>query len=282
MSNNISTDNLPTYSWYKDNDIATINGIFTSTMTTISKDNFTSSELANLPALNNFNLTSKKIISFGLTPLKINAITDQDKEIKGILTPNSSVLIEYNNETHQAIADSSGFFSHEMSSTLPIGTKIKFTAKEYDIVIYTTKTVEIIYPGDLTLDSATKTISFSLNPISLNPIICPKESEIEIKITDTRVNNTPWNLYAQIDDDLTSSADYTLPQALIFIDKNNIKHYLSDTKTLIYSNKSSTTPKITTVTMSPSEGLLLELRTYIVNNNTYKTNLIWFIAEENA
>lgn len=64
-------------------------------MTTISKDNFTSIELANLPALSNFNLTSKKIISFGLTPLKINVITDQDKEIKGILTPNSSVLIEY-------------------------------------------------------------------------------------------------------------------------------------------------------------------------------------------
>lgn len=60
MSDNISTDNLPTYSWYKDNDIATINGIFTSTMTAISKDNFTSSELANQPALSNFNLTSKK------------------------------------------------------------------------------------------------------------------------------------------------------------------------------------------------------------------------------
>ena len=42
------------------------------------------------------------------------------------------------------------------------------------------------------------------------------------------------------------------------------------------------TTKITTVTMSPSEGLLLEFKTYIINKNTYKTNLIWFIAEENA
>ncbi len=42
------------------------------------------------------------------------------------------------------------------------------------------------------------------------------------------------------------------------------------------------TTKITTVTMSPSEGLLFELRTYIININTYKTNLIWFIEEENA
>lgn len=42
------------------------------------------------------------------------------------------------------------------------------------------------------------------------------------------------------------------------------------------------TTKITIVTMSPSEGLLFELRTYIININTYKTNLIWFIEEENA
>lgn len=42
------------------------------------------------------------------------------------------------------------------------------------------------------------------------------------------------------------------------------------------------TTKITIVTMSPSEGLLLEPRTYIININTYKTNLIWFIEEENA
>lgn len=42
------------------------------------------------------------------------------------------------------------------------------------------------------------------------------------------------------------------------------------------------TTKITTVTMSPSEGLLLEFKTYIININTYKTNLIWFIEEENA
>lgn len=282
MTDNISLDNLPTYSWYKDNDIATINGLFTSTMTSVTKDNFTSSELANLPALSNFNLTGKKIISFGITPLKINALIDQDTIIKGFVNPNASLLIEYNNNTYPVVADSTGFFTHTITSTLPIGTKIKFTAKDYNKVIYTTKTIEIVYPGDLTLDSAPTTISFELNPISLNPVICPKDEKIEIKITDTRVNNTPWKLYAQIDDDLTSEYDYNLPNALIFIDENKAKHYLSTDKTLIYSNTTSDTPKITTISMETNEGILLEIRTYLVNNNTYKTNLIWSIEEENA
>lgn len=180
------------------------------------------------------------------------------------------------------MADDVGLFTHTMTSTLPIGTKIKFTAKDYNNVIYTTKTIEIVYPGDLTLDSAPTTISFKLEPISLNPIICPKTEKIEIQITDTRINNTPWNLYAQIDDDLTSENDYTLPFALIFIDENKTKHYLSTEKTLIYSNTTSETPKITTVTMEQNEELLLELRTYLVNNNTYKTNLTWSIEEENT
>lgn len=85
-----------------------------------------------------------------------------------------------------------------MTSTLPIGTKLKFTAKDYNNVIYTTKTVEIVYPGELTLDSATSPISFKLEPISINPIICPKNNSLTIKITDTRVDNTPWSLYATL------------------------------------------------------------------------------------
>lgn len=169
-----------------------------------------------------------------------------------------------------------------MTSTLPIGTKLKFTAKDYNNVIYTTKIVEIVYPGKLTLDSVTSPIFFKLEPISTNPVICPKNSSITIKITDTRVDNTPWNLYAAIKNDLTSENDYTLPFSLIFIDENNIKHYLSTEKTLIYENTTSETPKITNITYEENKGILLELRTPIVNNNTYKTNIIWSIEEENA
>lgn len=105
-----------------------------------------------------------------------------------------------------------------MTSTLPIGTKIKFTAKDYNNVIYTTKIVEIVYPGELTLDSETSLIFFKLEPISTNPIICPKNSSITIKITD--------------------------------------------------------------ITYEENEGILLELKNSIINNNTYKTNIIWSLKKK--
>lgn len=282
LTDSITKDTLPTYSWYKENGIAIINGLFTSSLTTITNDNFTTSDLANLPALSNFNLSGKKIISIGTTPLRINAITDAATTIKGFINPNASVLIEYENTVTSVTANNEGQFTYEMTSTLPIDTKLKFTAKDYNNVIYTTKTVEIVYPGELTLDSATSPISFKLEPISTSPIICPKNSNITIKITDTRVDNTPWNLYATIEDDLTSENDYTLPFSLIFIDENNIKHYLSTEKTLIYQNTTSETPKVTNITYEENKGILLELRTPIVNNNTYKTNIIWSIEEENT
>lgn len=282
LSDSITKDTHPTYSWYKENEISTISGTFTLTTTAITKNNFTASELESLPALSNFNLAGKKIISIGTTPLRINAITDVATIIKGFINPNASVLIEYESTITSVTANNEGLFTHEMTSTLPIGTKLKFTAKDYNNVIYTTKIVEIVYPGELTLDSATSPIFFKLEPISTNPIICPKNSSITIKITDTRVDNTPWNLYAAIKNDLTSENDYTLPFSLIFIDENNIKHYLSTEKTLIYENTTSETPKITNITYEENKGILLELKNPIINNNTYKTNINWSIEEDNT
>ena len=142
LTDSITKDTLPSYSWYKENGIAIINGLFTSNMTTVTKDNFTTGDLANLPALSNFNITGKKIISIETTPLRINAITDSATTIKGFINPNASVLIEYESIVTSVTASNDGLFTYEMTSTLPIGTKLKFTTKDYNNVIYTTKTVK--------------------------------------------------------------------------------------------------------------------------------------------
>lgn len=60
LTDSITKDTLPSYSWYKESGISTIYGLFTSNMTTVTKDNFTTGDLANLPALSNFNITGKK------------------------------------------------------------------------------------------------------------------------------------------------------------------------------------------------------------------------------
>lgn len=127
LTDSITKDTLPSYSWYKESGISTIYGLFTSSLTTVTKDNFTASDLENLPALSNFNIIGKKIISIGTTPLRINAITDAATTIKGFINPNASVLIEYESIVTSVTTSSEGLFTYEMTNTLPIGTKLKLT-----------------------------------------------------------------------------------------------------------------------------------------------------------
>lgn len=91
IKDNITTSNMPTYSWYKTSDLSTIKGTFTSNKTNITSHNYTSDELKELPDITNFNFTNKKIFSIGTTLLKVSALTDTDTFISGYLYPNSSV-----------------------------------------------------------------------------------------------------------------------------------------------------------------------------------------------
>lgn len=56
----ISETTLPTFAWYKKEDIATMSGTFSNTVTTINSSNFSEDELKELPSLSNFVLTNKK------------------------------------------------------------------------------------------------------------------------------------------------------------------------------------------------------------------------------
>ena len=47
-------DNLPDYSWYKENDITLIEGTFNPTSTTIQNHNLSEEDLKNIPDLSNF------------------------------------------------------------------------------------------------------------------------------------------------------------------------------------------------------------------------------------
>lgn len=72
----ISTTNLPTYSWYKESLISEVSGTFNSTTTTITSNNYTATELEELPTLTNLNFSNKKAISIGTLPLVVASLTD--------------------------------------------------------------------------------------------------------------------------------------------------------------------------------------------------------------
>ena len=275
----ISENNIPTYSWYKDIDLSKVVGTFNNSKTTISENNYTAEELKNLPDLSNFNFANKKILSIGTIPLYIHSLTDQDTTISGITGPQNSILITYDDKSNVVVADESGEFTYSYSTPLPVGTIITFIIKKYNSVIYYTKQIQIVYSGELTLDSATKYFRFEPIAIQENPTLCPRLTDVVITITDSRVNSSNWNLYATIDHDLTSEDGLILEDSLVYV-KNGQISVLSETPTLIYTGESNQGQiKITNVHWEEDEGILLQLKNPLQNKVEYKATITWILEE---
>ncbi len=171
IDSSISLSTLPNYTWYKNSETSVISGTFNATSTTITNNNFTEEELATLPALSNFIFPNKKIFSLGDFSFNVNALTDKDTKIMGITKPNTSILIQYNNLNEITVADEKGEFSYTYDEALPIGTQITFQSKLSNELIYHTKVIEIVYSGELIIDSATEKVTFLLEPISIIPLL---------------------------------------------------------------------------------------------------------------
>lgn len=279
-SGDISKDNLPTYSWYKNNSLSTISGTFNSTKTTIITNNYTEEELKILPDLTNFNFPNKKILSIGTVPLRLNAITDKDTNMSGITDPNASILIEYNDVSIIVKANEEGIFSYDYQETLDVGTVISFIVKNYDTVLYYNKTVEIVYSGELTLDTATKYFEFKLSPISDNPLLYPRLNDLIITVTDSRVNSSPWKLYATINHDLESNDGITLKDSLVYVNNLGEISVLSSTPTLVYTGESNDgSLKVTNISWNENEGILFQLKDYLENKKEYKAEITWILEE---
>lgn len=207
----------------------------------------------------------------------MNPITDTDTTIEGTTETLASLLIEYENNEIITIADETGKFSHNLEQSLPIGTIITINAKQNNELIYHTKQVQIIYPGELNIESATNKIPFKLTLIKTNPIICPRKDELKIVVQDSRITKTNWKLYAQINNDLTSSSDKTLKDSLIFIDQNNNITTMSQEKILIYQNTQD--EETTTITWDEDKGILLKLTEPLINNMEYESIITWTLEE---
>lgn len=279
-SGDISKDNLPTYSWYKNNGLSTISGTFSSTKTNISTNNYTEEELKVLPDLTNFNFPNKKILSIGTVPLRLNSITDKDTNMGGITDPNASILIEYNDVSTIVKANEEGVFSYDYQETLDVGTVISFIVKNYDTVLYYNKTGEIVYSGELTLDTVTKYFEFKLSSISGNPLLYPRLNDLIITVTDSRVNSSPWRLYATINHDLESYDGITLKDSLVYVNNLGEVGVLSSTPTLVYTGESNDgSLKVTNISWNENEGILFQLKDYLENKKEYKAEITWILEE---
>ena len=276
IDSDISPSTLP-ISFYKD-ELSSIKGTFTQTLTNITSTNYTTEELALLPSLDNFNFIGKKIISIGYFVFHVDALTENDTVMKGKTSPNASILIEYLDTQDVVLADNNGEFSYTYLA-LPIGIDITYNVKESNDLIYHTKKIQIVYSGELNLDSATSTIKFNLTPIKTNPILCPKTEPLLITVTDSRINSSNWKLYATINHDLTSDDGLTLEDSLVSLD-GEVINILSSNKTLIYEGESNDgTTKVTNIIFNEDEKILLQIKNFIVNNTKYEAVITWILEE---
>lgn len=280
IDSSISLSTLPNYTWYKNSETSVISGTFNATSTTITNNNFTEEELATLPALSNFIFPNKKIFSLGDFSFNVNALTDKDTKIMGITKPNTSILIQYNNLNEITVADEKGEFSYTYDEALPIGTQITFQSKLSNELIYHTKVIEIVYSGELIIDSATEKVTFLLEPISIIPLLWPKTNELKVTITDSRVNSSNWKLYATINHDLASNDGQILEKSLVFKDNDGTLITLTNQPTLVYTGENNDgNIKVTEVLWKADEGILLRIIDYIENNTQYDAVITWSIEE---
>ena len=280
ISSEISKDTLPTYAWYKESELSSVDGSFSNSKTVVSSNNYTEEELKKLPSLDNFNILGKKIISVGTFLFRMAAVTDKDVVMTGITLPQSSVLIKYGDVEALSLANDDGVFTYSYSDPLTIGTIVTFNCKTHNDLLYYTKQIEIVYSGELTLDSATKSFSFNVSPISTNPLLCPRLTNLEVVVTDSRINSSAWKLYATIDHELESDNGYVLDDGLVFVDDLNNVTALSDVETLVYTgDDNGGLTRVTTVSWDDDKGILLQVKKPLENRVSYTAKIIWRVEE---
>ena len=272
---------LPDYSWHKDEDLLEITGTVDATTTTVASHNLTEEELKKTPDLSNFLFQSKKEFSIGDNIINVHPINNTKKTLSGHTANLADVLIKYNGNEQIVTSDDDGYFEYSITDTIPDGTEIEFTSNVSSSFIYGSRLITSPYNGELSLMDATKTFTFSLVPISTNPIIFGKNRSVSLKVVDSRVNSTDWKVYAYIEKPLTSQGGHTLPDALVFKKLNDEVIILSETPALVFTGTNNNgDSEITLVTWSREKGPLLDLTNDALEINEEYFAEVIFVLEE--
>ena len=265
-------DNLPDYFWYKENDLMVLEGILTSSLTSITKMNLTNAELSKLSDIGNFSFLSRKQFSIGTNIFNVHPINNTTKKISGHTISFCDVLIKYSSISTTVQADENGLFEYSFSSDIPDNTEVEITTNLPGSFLYGTRRISTPYNGELSFIGLTSFFEFSLNPISINPTILPKSKDLIIKVVDSRLTSTDWKLYASINKPATSQMGYVLDDALIFKKLDDEIVVLNENLQLVFNGTSRVGDiELLDITFSKEKGPLLDL-----SNNALEINEEYF------
>lgn len=273
-------NNLPNYSWYKNNNLIEIEGIMTSTMTSITHHNITANELKNLPDIGNFTFQNRKQLSIGNTNMNIHPINSTKNIVSGHTDSFADVLIKYNGIEEIVNADDNGLFEYNITSSIQDNTNIELTANVASSFIYGTRTITTPFAGELTLLDVNEEVNFSNIPIN-DTLIFPKTNDLKMKIVDSRLDSSDWKIYAYIDKPLTSPNGFILENALVFKKFDDEIITLSSNPTLIFTGENNNgTVSFKELNWSTEKGPLLNLTNDALEVNEEYFSTINFNLEE--
>ena len=273
-------NNIPDYSWYKENDLLKIKGTITSSMTAITENNLTTNELKKLPNIGNFTFQNKKQLSIGNTFINVHPIDSAKNKISGHTNSFADVLIKYNSTSEIVNANNEGLFEYNIPASIIDNTEIELTANVASSFIYGTRTITTPFNGELTLLDANESISFSLTPIN-NTFIFPKTKELTMKIVDSRINSSDWRIYAYVNNPLTSANGFVLENALVFKKFDDEVIILNSTPTVVFNGTNNAgNVNFKELNWSKEKGPLLDLTNEALEANEEYFAMIYFKVEE--
>ena len=130
------------------------------------------------------------------------------------------------------------------------------------------------------MDSASSVVTFKLVPISDSPIICPRDSTLNVIVTDSRVNSSDWKLYASVEGNLVSNMREVFEGVLIYRDSSGNVYPLGASPILVYTGSGNDgNEKVTTVSWNDNEGILLRIDRKVICNREYTASIVWSIEE---
>lgn len=274
-------DNLPDYSWYKEDGNVSFEGAFNAASTTVTKHNLSDDEVRELPDLSNFSFQERKQFSIGNIIINVHQINSLKNTISGHTSSGASVLINYEGNSSVVKAKTDGLFEYTIPSSINEGTNIKITACVPNSFIYETRDVVTPFDGELSLLDKSFVFSFMLKLISSDPVMLPRDKDLSIQVVDSRKTSSEWKLYAYIKRHLTSQNNFILEDALVFKKLDDEILILDDVPALVFQGTNNLGEALkTVVTWSRAKGPLLDLSNNALEVNEEYFSEIYFVIEE--
>ena len=271
-------DDIPAFYWYKENNLAEINGVLNKDNTTITSHNFTDTELSSLSDINSFSFQNRKILTIGLNKINVHPITNSTNTISGHTIPYATVKIEYDNKTLTSSADEDGLFEASIDSTILDNKRVKIISCLNGS--FTERKVTTPFIGELTLLKVTDNIPFSMSTSSTKPTILSKKNKTVVTVVDSRINSTNWKLYIYYINPMIEKGGKVLIDSLLFKKFNNEEIALKTNKELIYeSSDNGGNVNVSNVTFSIDKGLFLKPSKNLLKDEDYSTLIVWSVEE---